>query len=161
MTKDLQVLTVNAYYKNDLPGGIATSLHFVSDHGVNFCRGLEECLDAYDELTPEEVFDGLRKLAETKPDTHKAVTEAIMGIHWLQTRHHLVTDEYNGTLFCCIYRGALVNIEMNPVVVDLDAALASKNVVDVTDIVRASKAPGIDRGMAAAIRTTVDHARKR
>jgi hypothetical protein len=119
-------------------------------------------LRVYDAFGLEGVLASLAQLATTRPETREAATSAILGIHWLQSRQHLAAiDEYNGTVFHCVHRGNLVFCEMNPVLVDLDVAMAGRSAVDVTSIIKASKAPAIDRGMAASIRTAVDHARDR
>lgn len=56
---------------------------------------------------------------------------------------------------------AVAELTRGAVLVDLDVAMAGRSAVDVTSIIKASKAPAIDRGMAASIRTAVDHARDR
>jgi len=164
MNEGLRVLMVSAYYKNDQPGGLGVTLKFPVDvpegmSGVAFCRGLEACLPEYDKLTVGEVLEGLRALGEARLDRREAAAEAIMGVHWLQVRRHLAVDEYNGTLFNCIFQNTLINSETNPVTVDLAAAMKSGDPIDVTDVVTASKHPGLDPGLAPSIRAVVDHAR--
>ena len=161
MNEGLEVVMVSAYYKNDKPGGIGVSLTFdVPESGVNFCLGMEECLTEYDRLSVEEVLAGLSQLSKTRPETRFAAAEAIMGVYWLQARGHIASDEYNGTMFNCMFRGSLINSEKNPVALDLVAEMASKNAVNITDIIKASKVPGLDPGLTASIRTVIDHARK-
>ena len=64
MNEGLEVVLVSAYYKNDKPGGIGISLTFdAPESGVNFCKGLKECLVEYDKLTVDEVLEGLAVLA--------------------------------------------------------------------------------------------------
>jgi hypothetical protein len=161
MNEGLQVVMVSAYYKNDKPGGIGVSLTFdVPGSGAAFCQGMEECLTEYDKLSVEELLDGLAKLSVNRPDSQFAAAEAIMGVYWLQERGHLESDEYNGTMFNCMFRGTLVNSEKNPVTLDLASEMASKNAINITDIIKASKVPGLDHGLTASIRAVIDHARK-
>jgi hypothetical protein len=162
MNEGLQVIMASAFYRDGEPGGIAVGMKFDSScNGVAFCEQLEACLPEYDNIGLHLVERQIRHLAPRREGQLDAaeVMHVIACVHWLQTRGHLASDEYNGTIFACVYRGALVNCECNPVTLNLDSELAGKNAVDVTSIVKASHLV-LDAGATDAIRTVVDHARR-
>jgi len=159
--EDLQILSVGAFFRDNEPGGIAGGLSWEDpQRGLALCEQLQEGLVAFD-VAAATAADHVSALRTLSPSRHSLtsidVHYLIMAVYWLQCRGHLVPDEYNGTIFVCMYKGALVQSERNPLTIDLDAELVGDHAVDVTDIVQASEKT-LDLGVAA-IRATVDHVR--
>jgi len=162
VNEGLQVLTVGAFYRDDEPGGIATGIQFGTDEGAAFCAMLESLLPAYDARANilQLVQDDLARLSARRERLSPAESaHVIMCIYWLQTRGHLVAGEYNGTMFVCLFNGAMLQVERNPVTMDLAVEMVGKNAVDVTDIIQASNP--LDGGAVEAVKVVVEHARRR
>jgi hypothetical protein len=159
--EDLQILSVGAFFRDDEPGGIAGGLQWQDpQRGLALCEQLQDGLVAFDvaAATPADHVSALRTLSPRRHSlTDIDVHYLIMAVYWLQCRGHLVPDEYNGTVFICMYKGALVQSERNPLTMDLDAEMVGPNAVDVTDIVKASQHT-LDLGVPA-VRATVEHLR--
>lgn len=143
MNEGLQVIMVSAFYRDDHPDGISAGMRFDGpDQGVEFCRHLEKCLPEYDMLTLEEVIAELRRLAPRRHElTQDEVDHVVMCIYWMRERGHIRPDEYNGPLFACVTSDTIVSCERNPVTFDVATKAVSDEAVDVTDVVKASKAP--------------------
>lgn len=157
----LRVLAACAFYRDDHPDGISAGIGFEGDDGLDFCRELERKMPKYDRSARARVLAELTRLAPKRLElSSQEMAHVIACIYWLQLRDHLRADEYNGPIFDCMYRGTLVRCEHNPIVIDLDRAIVSPNAVDVTDIIRASTSPLLDRGAVEAIRVATDHARR-
>lgn len=152
MNRIVRVSHVAAYWRNDQPDGIGVMLPFDGDRGLRFCGELEQIADKWDLLgiTPEGAIASLKKAIKR----HDPIG-VIVCVHWLQTRVHLVTDEYNGTLFMCqLDDGTALASERNPVTITDD----NTHPVDVTSIIKAGRSAD-QKGVIEALRAVQDHAR--
>jgi len=163
MNEGLQVIMVSAFYRDDKPGGIAAGMRFdAPDQGVDFCRMLEDGLREYDSLTLDEVLSELTRLAPSRHElTSDETAHVVMCIYWMRERGYIQPDEYNGPIFACITGDTVACCERNPVTFDVATKVVSDEAVDVTAVVRASKAPMLDRGLTASLRAIIEHARRR
>jgi len=162
MTDDLVVHGAAAFWRDNEPGGVSVQIDLKSpERGLRFCHQLVASLRVLDE-TPLEAH--LTKLRAYSPRRERLSVEEgcdiIAIVNWLQVRGHLVSDEYNGTMFFCTVDGDVVMSEANPVTIDVRERMKGPAMVDVTDIVRASKALTIDEGAKAALRVAQQHARE-
>jgi len=170
MTTDenkLRVLEVHAFWQADRPEGFSVSLQFEGPGGIVFCRQLQRSLPAYEAFRPEQLVSVIavckvKHSVDETSLTKDEIAHVIGCIHSLERRGFVENDEYNGVMFHVVYDGSVVASEKNPILIDFERTLSEggKGVVDVTDILRASKSP-LDGGTLESIKTVVDHERNK
>jgi hypothetical protein len=164
-TKTPLVNQVSAFWENDRPGGLGMSIPFEDPKvGLKVCRVLHGALATYDahpEVAPDFYITQLRDFGSRAGAlTDDEMMIAITNIYWLQERGYLAADEYNGVIFAWTVEAggacSLMMGEQNPVAIDLVAA--TRNGIDVTEVVKATAKAG-PFGSTAAFSTVLDYAR--
>jgi len=94
----LKLVTASAFYKNDVAGGVGVSF---PKPPKNFIKMIDEMLLEWDTCaTPESMHSQLKEIGEYiakggNPD-YKVSLIAFVDIVWLESRGHLVPDNFNG-----------------------------------------------------------------
>ena len=95
--KGLKLVTASAFYKNDLPGGIG--IHYPTPP-KDFIQMIDTLLLSWDaNATPERIHEQLKEIGDyiaKDGKDEKTSLIAFVDIVWLESRGHLVPDEYNG-----------------------------------------------------------------
>jgi hypothetical protein len=98
---EYEIDTVSAYFRNDTTTGIAISLKFEDGaKGRRFAEGCEKAMLHFDMSPPGPAIAWLTKIGRERPPLTKQLCNWIVGtIHWLERRHYIQSDEYNGVMW--------------------------------------------------------------
>jgi hypothetical protein len=97
-----KIRRVEAFYKNDKPGGLGIIYEF-KDGGERFVAGLERAMETWDaNADPQDLLNQLDELGARRE--HVSLTDeenwvSLMNICWLELRGHLKPDRFNGAIF--------------------------------------------------------------